>query len=221
MQHYVGELLYKDGELEAAEPHLLASGQRDSARLLANLMVDWSSGGGTPGLYALRGTIPYLQNGNILAAHTFVTHFTTTLLSRSPSYRSQCQPTPLPIGLADGLIGEVTLTNDPVVNFCQLAVLTCQRAQGDRSKAARESWVRLCGTYQSKGGILAAPEVRTALQEISQLYFAIAPPRTQAANPFGDMLSSLFGGAQSGGPGAPPARRVLAPGSGSSTPGLD
>jgi hypothetical protein len=48
-----------------------------------------------------------------------------------------------------------------VLNFCQLAVLTCQRAQGDRSKIVRESWVRLCGTYQSKGGVLASPEVRT------------------------------------------------------------
>ena len=48
-----------------------------------------------------------------------------------------------------------------MLNFCQLAVLTCQRAQGDRSKIVRESWVRLCGTYQSKGGVLASPEVRT------------------------------------------------------------
>jgi hypothetical protein len=38
--------------------------------------------------------------------------------------------------------------------------LTCQRAQGERNKAVRESWVRLCGTYQSRGGLLATPEVR-------------------------------------------------------------
>ncbi len=26
----------------------------------------------------------------------------------------------------------------------------------------REAWVRLCGTYQSKGGVIAKPEVRKA-----------------------------------------------------------
>jgi hypothetical protein len=143
-------------------------------------MVDWSAAGGTPGLYALRGTIPfvcphnahvfthlhsailtrYLQNGNILAAHTFITRFTTTLISRSNSLRSPSQPTALTIGSPDDPSGEVILTVDSVLNFCQLAVATCQRAQGDRNKAAREAWVRLCGTYQSKGGVLASPEVR-------------------------------------------------------------
>lgn len=70
------------------------------------------------------------------------------------------EPISLPIGSPDELKGEVILTTDPVLNFCQLAVLTCQRAQGDRSKPIRDSWVRLCGTYQSKGGVLASPEVR-------------------------------------------------------------
>jgi len=113
----------------------------------------------------------YLQNGNILASHTFITHYTTTLLSRFPSYRSPSQPTSLPIGLPDAPRGEVTLTTDPVLNFCQLAVLTCQRAQGDRSKIVRESWVRLCGTYQSKGGVLASPEVR-AVRFLYFIHFA-------------------------------------------------
>ncbi|KAF7977034.1 hypothetical protein HWV62_4792 [Athelia sp. TMB] len=218
LQHYVGELLYKEGALDDAEPHLLASGKRDSARLLADLMVDWSAEGGPAGLYALRGTIPYLQNGNILAAHTFITNFTSTIISRTPDLRSTNQSTALPIGPSDAPKGEVTLTTDSVLNFCQLAVLTCQRAQGDRNKTTRDAWVRLCGTYQSRGGILAQPEVRLALQELSTLYFAIPPPRNQAANPFGDMLSSLFGGPAGGG-GAPTPRRALAPAS--SDPGLD
>lgn len=80
LQHYVGELLYKgqrsahkqesswlmcfylriESEFESAEPHLLASGKRDSARVLANMMVEWSSSstGSKPGDFALRGTIP-------------------------------------------------------------------------------------------------------------------------------------------------------------------
>jgi hypothetical protein len=78
--------------------------------------------------------------------------------------------------------------------------------------------VRLCGTYQSKGGVLARPEVRQALIEIAQLYFAIPPPRNQPANPLGAMLSSFLGGA----PGAgAPARRVLSPTAAGPGPALD
>lgn len=132
------------------------------------------------------------------------------------------------------------MTKDSLVNFAQMAVLTCQRAQGDQNKVMRESWIRLCGTYQGKIGLLATPEMRAVnssfifhekrfifigvpvlsqtLNEIATLYFAIPPPRTQAGNPFGDMMSSLFGGpAQS-----QPSRRMLAPGQAASTsPGLD
>jgi|SRR5882762_339253 hypothetical protein len=39
-----------------AEPHPLASGKRDSARLLAD-MIDWSGAGVTLSLFALLGTI--------------------------------------------------------------------------------------------------------------------------------------------------------------------
>ncbi|KAF7375287.1 hypothetical protein MSAN_00415500 [Mycena sanguinolenta] len=204
LHHYIGELLYKEGAFEAAESHLLASGKRDSARLLAKMFIEWSAANtSSHGAFALRGTLPYLQNGNILGAHTFITHFVSALPPASD--------TPLQVGDA-----EVILVKDQVVNFAQLAVLTCQRAQGERNKAVRESWVRLCGTYQSKGGLLATPEVRQALSEISTLYFALAPPRSQSANPLGDMLSSMFGGPTQ----AQPTRRVLAP-AGLQTGGLD
>lgn len=110
----------------------------------------------------------YLLNGNILAAHTFITHYTTIVVSRSPSLRLSSQPTPVPIGPSDAPKGEVVLTTDPALNFSQLAVLTCQRAQGDRNKIVRESWVRLCGTYASKGGIMAMSEVKkVGLRKVS------------------------------------------------------
>lgn len=47
-----------EGAFDTAEPHLLASGKRDSARLLAQMMIDWSAVGGIPGNFALRGTLP-------------------------------------------------------------------------------------------------------------------------------------------------------------------
>ncbi|KAF7317170.1 hypothetical protein HMN09_00451900 [Mycena chlorophos] len=208
LHHYVGELLYKEGSFEAAEPHFLASSKRDSARLLAEMFLEWSTADpSSHGAFALRGTLPYLLNGNILCARTFTSRFASSLPRTTDA--------PLPVGPT----AEVVLVTDPVVNFAQLAVLTCQRAQGDRNKAVRESWVRLCGTYQSKGGLLASPEVRAALNEISTLYFAFPPPRGSAGNPLGDMLSSLLGGGASGGA---PARRILAPAAAVVTPsGLD
>jgi len=198
IHHYVGELLYKEGSFENAESHFLASGKRDSARSLAEMFVAWSAGN-VPGAFALRGTLPYLQNGNILAARTFITHFASAISKDQ-------DPGRVPVGVKD----EVIMTKDSVVNFCQIAVLTCQRAQGDKSKVMKESWVRLCGTYQSQGGLLTAPEVRRVLHDIAELYFAILPPKAAAGNPFGDMMASLMGG---GGPAAAPARRTLTPGS--------
>ncbi|KAK7032748.1 hypothetical protein R3P38DRAFT_3312881 [Favolaschia claudopus] len=185
LHHYVGELFYKEGAFEAAEPHFLVSSKRDSARLLAEMFIEWSaSDASSYGAFSLRGTLPYLQNGNILGARTFITHFVAALPRTSEA--------PLQVGDT-----EVILVQDGVVNFAQLAVLTCQRAQGERNKAVRESWE----------GLLATPEVRQALTEISTLYFAFAPPRSQNANPLGDMLSSMFGGSAQ----PKPARRVLAP----------
>lgn len=53
---------FKERLFELAEPHLLAAGKRDSARLLAHLLVDWSNGASNVGLYASRGVIPYVSN---------------------------------------------------------------------------------------------------------------------------------------------------------------
>ncbi|TDL25625.1 cytoplasmic protein [Rickenella mellea] len=221
LHQYIAELLHKEGAFETAEPHFLLSGTRDSARLFAQMMSQWWQSTGSsasPGAFALRGTLPYLQNGNILAARTFLSNFISLSTTAKPSLLSSLTSTPLQLTIAGSPSegDEIVLTTDPTLNFLQLAVRTCQRAQGDRNKQVREAWIRLCGTYQSKGGLLAKPEVRMVLSELSTLYFAIPPPRNQAANPFGDMLSSLFGGAPTGAP----APRVLAPG-GSTSAGLD
>lgn len=145
------------------------------------------------------------MNGNVLAARSFISSLLSSLVSSNPSLTSSLSTAPIPVGESSELI----LTTDPTLNWAQLAVLTCQRAQGAQSKPVREAWVRLCGTYQSKGGMLADPAVRQALQDISTLYFAIPAPRQQAANPFGDMFSSLLGGPPSGGGSQAP--RKLAP----------
>jgi hypothetical protein len=210
LQRYVGEVLFKDGLFEAAEPHLLASGDRDSARLLAELFVQWSAPhSGSAGTFALKGTIPYLLNGNVLGARAFIRHF----VSSHPALKSVPTSIPVPVN-ASSISGasesEVLFTSDSDVNFCQIAVLTCQRANGEKGKVMREAWVRLCGTYQSRGGLLAHPETRKALNDIASLYFGFPPPKAQNANPFGDILSSMLGGG-GGGSGSQPPKRVLAP----------
>ena len=95
--------------------------------------------------------LSYLLNGNILAARTFTKHF----ISGLPKTTITTPAAVIQIG-----DNEVTMTTDPLINFSQLAVLTCQRANGGQNKVARESWVRLCGTYSSQGGPLAVAEVR-------------------------------------------------------------
>lgn len=103
----------------------------------------------------------YLQNGNILAARTFIIHFVSQLATRRSSLPSPHQPSPIPVGKAEeGEQDEIIFTTDSAVNFAQLAVRACQRAQGEKNRVMREAWVRLCGTYQSKGGLVAQPEVR-------------------------------------------------------------
>ena len=47
-----------EGLFETAEVHLLAAGKRDSGRILADMYLEWLAAGGTPGAFALRGTIP-------------------------------------------------------------------------------------------------------------------------------------------------------------------
>jgi hypothetical protein len=116
--------------------------------------------------------LSYLQNGNILAARIFIKHLTSAL----PSNLTSDAPS-IPVGDSH----EVTLTKDPIVNFSQMAVLTCQRAQGDKNKVMRESWVRLCGTYQSKGGILAVKEVR----QVRPISFRSAYMRTYTTHLLG------------------------------------
>lgn len=142
----------------------------------------------------------YLQNGNILAATTFITHFTSHLLQARPNLERP------------GAEALIRPTADSLVNFAQLAVCACQRAQGETRREPREAWIRLCGTYQSRGSVLVEPAVRRALIEIGELFFALPPPRMQPANPMAEMMSSLFGvGGGGGGGGAPQTRRVLQP----------
>ncbi|KAF8274694.1 cytoplasmic protein [Lactarius quietus] len=202
LQHYIGDLLHKESDFVGAEPHLLAAGTRDSARLLAQVYFDWAKASNClkshAGTFALRAVLPYLLNGNILAARTFLGAFI--------SYISPPGGTTVPIGNTGD---EITFTPDSLLNFAQLAVRSVQRAAGTQNKTAREAWIRLCGTYQPRTALLTQPEIRVILDELGTLYFGLSPPRTANANPFGDVMSSLFGGAPGSGVSTTAPRTII------------
>ena len=50
-----------EGSFEAAEHHFLASGKRDSARLLSEMFLQWAEPTGEYGVFAIRGVIPYVS----------------------------------------------------------------------------------------------------------------------------------------------------------------
>lgn len=56
---------FSEGAFEVAEGHLLASGKRDSACLLAKMLIHWAFSNQVYGLFAIRGTIvtilPYVN----------------------------------------------------------------------------------------------------------------------------------------------------------------
>jgi len=58
-----------EGDCVGAEPHLLASGTRDSARLLAQVYFEWAKASNSleshAGIFALRGTLPYALPSHI------------------------------------------------------------------------------------------------------------------------------------------------------------
>jgi hypothetical protein len=213
LRHYIGDLLHKESDFVGAEPHLLAAGTRDSARLLAQVYYDWAKASNSlqshAGTFALRAVLPYLLNGNILAARTFLGAFI--------SYVSPSGGTVLPIGNTGD---EITFSRDSLLNFAQLAVRSIQRAAGAQNRTAREAWIRLCGTYQSRAALLSQPEIRMVLEELGTLYFDLSPPRMANANPFGDIMSSLFGGAPGSGTGTT-APRTIVPGVGGAQLALD
>ena len=61
-----------DGNFVGAEPHLLASGTRDSARLLAQVYFDWAKAtntlGSHAGIFSLRGILPYAFRSHVYCA---------------------------------------------------------------------------------------------------------------------------------------------------------
>lgn len=198
---YVGELLYKEGLFVEAEMHLLAAGSRDSARLLAHMMADWMPLRSSPGEFAIHGVFPFLLLQNILAARTFLDAFISQLRRTRPTLISSETPITIPsaASTSDKNEDEIFVTENPVLNFLQLAIRACQRGNGESSehqREARNAWVRLQSRYRPKDPLLSTPAVTQACMTLGNAYFGIPLPRAPG-NPLQDMMASLFGGGPS------------------------
>ncbi|KAG6371745.1 hypothetical protein JVT61DRAFT_9095 [Boletus reticuloceps] len=190
------------------------------------MMVDWCAVGGIPGNFALRGTLPWVLF--TLGQVTLKPSLCRMQIprererTRGPDvHRPICQQDNSRPTIFGVFTGSLSPTGYRLQRSCadhrqrpqllSLAVLACQRANAEKNKGMRENWIRLCGTYQSRGGILATNEDRSALLEITTLYFA-PPPKTQPNNPLGAMLSSMLSGGAPGGAPQPGSTGPTAPG---------
>jgi hypothetical protein len=130
------------------------------------MLFTWSRNGADPGTYASKGVIPFLLAGNILAARTFLNQYLALLIAARPGILARQGAVTLPSGGdgkgSGGAVDEVYLTTDTTLNFLQLVVRTCQRAKNPapQGRQVQEMWVRLCGSYQSRRGLVALPVYR-------------------------------------------------------------
>ncbi|KAL7424455.1 hypothetical protein Q5752_000139 [Cryptotrichosporon argae] len=210
LHQYIGELYYKDRLFVPAEQHLLASGKRDAAALLADLMFEWSDKGAhDPAPYAIKGTLPFLAQTppNILPATTFLTRFLSLLSApgaRSHALFKSTLPSQTSFSPPD-----IHLTSSPALNFLQLALITVQRApapgvsgvhaRGTDGGVARE-WENLVARYRRLSGahgVLAESEVQEVLDQIGANVFHI--PQRGNNDMLQNLMGSLFGGGGGGG----------------------
>jgi len=152
IHYYIGELFMKEGSFHLAEPHFIAGGTRDCARLHAAMMVKWMGADAEPGRFAIRGLLPYLLLKNILASRIFLTEFINLLSGSRPSLSIHA---PLSLGS-----DEVFVTSEPALNFLQLLVRVCQRGeQTPPAKSAplpaRTAWLKLMAQYKASSPIIA------------------------------------------------------------------
>ncbi|KZO96551.1 DUF410-domain-containing protein, partial [Calocera viscosa TUFC12733] len=180
LHHYIGELYYKEGHYDLAEPHLLSSPLKDSARLLAASQAAWFSSvpAPSPFPYAARAVLSYLLQANFSSATTFLAHFIPAVPALSRAQEVQTAQ------------DSAWVTGDPGVNCLQLLVATCRRS-GD-AVPQRDAWRALTRRYLT---VLAGPELGEAARALGEMYFAIVPPGGGGrGNMMQEMMAQLFGG---------------------------
>lgn len=87
-----------EGDCIGAEPYLLASGTRDSARLLAQVYFDWAKASNSleshAGTFALRGILPYGLRSHIhYGDSSCVDTYSTAIFSPLATFLQALSPT--------------------------------------------------------------------------------------------------------------------------------
>ncbi|KAK0544079.1 hypothetical protein OC846_006192 [Tilletia horrida] len=192
-----------------AEASAQQNGERRSQAVLERLEA---------GKFALRALLPLLAQRALTASQAFLSNFTQLVTKRNSTLLIPIQPNPKPYAPPAALANipsalptlNIYVTSNPDLNFAQMALGLVSQASGQKSNRRgpvpielRNAWIHLVRQYQREAGEYFEEEeyVGDALTIISSVYFDIAPPRAQG-NMLQDMMSSLFGGAPSGGSGA-------------------
>lgn len=172
LHHVLGVKFAEADEAYEAERHLLV-GTKDSPAVLAQLLFDWYSDSSEPReapLFLSRAVFGYLSLENIRDAHE-VTNRYLSLLQSSSQFKFE------PSGEAGLLISE----DQPLLNFLQLLIPTCQYRSAEMYK-------RLQSRYAQEVNDIDA--WFQPLAQLAQQYFGIAPPRSN--NMLQDLMSSFM-----------------------------
>lgn len=177
VHHEIGLVLGKEGEAYDAERHLLL-GSKESIQPLVNMHYLWyrEDSPHTAAIYASRSVLPCLVLGNLQAATTAMSLFTSQLTSGASVPTQTIESSKSEIRIYPSL---------PLLNFLGLLLLAVQK--GDKS------------LFQQLAKHFAAhlkdvDELwNDALAHIGEVWFGIRVPK-QGGNPLFDMMGSLFGG---------------------------
>lgn len=177
VHHAIGVTLANEGEAYDAERHLLL-GTKESIQPLVNMHYQWyrEDSPHTAAIYASRSVLPYLVLGNLQAATTAMSLFSSQLTSGSSVPTQTIESSKSEIRVFPSL---------PLLNFLGLLLLAVQK--GDRSLF--QQLAKHFAAYLKDIDELW----NDSLANIGEIWFGIRIPK-QGGNPLFDMMGSLFGG---------------------------
>ncbi|KAI8999787.1 hypothetical protein BC832DRAFT_616368 [Gaertneriomyces semiglobifer] len=179
LHHAFATRYYATHHYYEAETHFLY-GSLDSAKLYAKMCWEWALEGYTTdkGYWVTRGVLGYLALRKLAHARALLSAFTALATTTADL---QAIPIPTASTTTTGATGVVHLYRaSPLLNYCQLVVLTVE-------KDARDGFWALRRQYRE---VIDADEYLAVLVgRVAEAWF----PSEKRSNPLEDMMKSLFG----------------------------
>ncbi|RKO82835.1 hypothetical protein BDK51DRAFT_26219, partial [Blyttiomyces helicus] len=184
LHHAFGSRYYKEKQYYEAEYHFVY-GTTDSAKAMGHMCWEWSGEGyySDRGYFLLRAILPLLALKKIHHATLTFDTFTKRLSASAPAERSP--------SLAGVNGPEFPTFSSSLINFAQLLILVVQRD-------APEAFIAIRGQYRRT--IAFDPWLGQVLEIIAAKFFDLGPKKQ--ANPFEDIMKSLFSGPPGGAGGS-------------------